>query len=159
MTTWFRVRSCFSWGKTVQKKTSREGVLQWREWKSQNPTSQVLRKSWDQKLSIRVKSLGQAVDVGTMSQWHHICDILVTRVRKLCNNRIWLSPAQSRGQGCPLPATGSLRSARSLDGKPMKLLLPLMCPPWSVPPPAVEDGTHPEGRVSCQFHPKGSWQV
>lgn len=31
-----------------------------------NTISQALRKSWDQKLSIRVKSLGQAVDVGTV---------------------------------------------------------------------------------------------
>ena len=80
--------------------------------------------------------------MGPVSQWHHICDFLVTRVREPCNGRIQLSPPQSRGHGCPLPTAGSLRSSRSLDGKQMKLLLPLMCPPWSVPPCAVEDGTH-----------------
>ena len=95
----------------------------------------------------------------TVSQWHHICDFPVTRMREPCNGRIRLSPHQSRDHGCPLPAAGSLRSSTSPDGKQMKPLLPLMCPPWSIPPPAVEDGTHPKGRVFGQYHPKGNWQV
>ena len=39
----------------MQRKVSRESVLQQRVWKSQNPISQALRKSWGQRLSSSIR--------------------------------------------------------------------------------------------------------
>ena len=133
--TWFRINSCFLCGKTIQRKIPIEGVFSSQE--NGRVRKEIMRSDYRPGLeAVGGCGCGPSVTVNP-----HLWLSGHKGEREPCNGRIQLSPPQSRGHGCPLPAAGSLRSSRSLDGKQMKLLLPL-CPPWSVSPCAVEDGTH-----------------
>ena len=83
--------------------------------------------------------------MGTVSQWHHICDILVMRVRE---------NLATAGSGCPHAVQGPW-----LPPPCCRIPEELQVPGWkadeasaafdvstgSVPPPEVDDGTHPKG--------------